>query len=127
MPSIIHIITFVLLFVVPSMLTSNYLDGKFVELDQWRLIRCIIRLECQCQWRFRTSVTEVGEAFSILHFLDVELLGGVVLLVGVLELLLEDVPFEVAPTKLAIAGPGKTYGADVSKTSGSKIPGSLSL
>jgi len=60
----------------------------------------------------------------ILHdLLDaVELVGGVMLVVvGVLELPLEDVPFEdvpfvVSPTKLAIGGPGKTYGADVSKT-----------
>ena len=46
--------------------------------------------------------------------------GGVLLVVGVLEMPLVDVPFEdvplvVAPTKLAIAGPGKVYGADVSK------------
>ena len=47
--------------------------------------------------------------------------GGVVLVVGVLELPPVDVPFEdvplaVAPTKLAIAGPGKVYRADVLKT-----------
>lgn len=42
-------------------------------------------------------------------------------------LLLEDVLLEVASTKLAIAGPGKTYGADALKILGSKIPGSLSL
>ena len=47
-----------------------------------------------------------------------DLAGGVVLVVGVLELPPVDVPFEdvplvVAPTKLATAGPGKTYGADV--------------
>jgi len=64
----------------------------------------------------------------ILHdLLDaVELVGGVMLVVGVPELPLEDVPLEdvpfedvpfvVSPTKLAIGGPGKTYGADVSKT-----------
>lgn len=55
----------------------------------------------------------------ILHdLLDaVELVGGVMLVVGVvLELPLEDVPLVVAPTKLAIGGPGKVYGADVSKT-----------
>lgn len=59
----------------------------------------------------------------ILHdFPDVEC--GVVLVVGVLP---EDVSLEDAPTKLAIGGPGKSYGAVASKTLGSKIPGSLSL
>ena len=96
------------------------MDGEFVELDQWGLLnpsRCIIRLKRCC--RSKASVTEVGEAFLSLHdLLDaVELVGGVVLVVGagVVELPF-DVPLVSAPTKLAIGGPGKIYGADVLKT-----------
>ena len=62
-----------------------------------------------------TSVTEVEEDFLILHdLLDaVEPVGGVPV-VGSLELP-PDVPLVVTPTKLAIGGPGKIYGADVLK------------
>jgi hypothetical protein len=68
-----------------------------------------------------------ADAFLILHdLLDVfEVVVGSMVLelglrvlelpLGVVDVPLVDVPLVVAPTKLAIGGPGKTYKADVLK------------